>query len=159
MKAVSLPGFLIFCVLLIVGCSSQIVSDVPKPEMAKKFLKDYIAEKSKGNIRLVDFKKRDGVAREKYGVKGYTLEFEAKVEMLKNGVWWYGGDHMYQFMTPEEGDMGWVLSNDILNPNVGVVKPAKKGEQVFIIGSMDFTKKESGWTIGGAQMQVYLGEK
>ena len=151
MKPTALSGFLIFCVLLIVGCSSQVAPDVPRPEMAQKYLENFIRERSVGKIRLAHFKKTDGVASEMFGVKNYTLEYEVKVEILEDGYWDYNVK-IFTFIPAGEAKKeniypAWKYS------------PAKKGEQVFLTGWTSFTKKESGWVYNEGKIEAHLEGK
>ena len=105
-----------------------------------------VESQSKGQIKLVVFKKTDGQQFITNDVKGYKLDFEAEITFEKDGSWlaW----------NKEPGFLGFEFSPpEILKmPNGGSVKVTPEncievghGDRKKVIGLFIATKKESGW--------------
>jgi len=99
--------------------------------VGQKAVSERINQDSQGNIKMVRFKKLNGIPSSEL----YTMEFEAEIEFLSDGFWASGPQPetaaTYRFYS-EEG---------ILLPG----KSVKKGERAKSGGSHRFRKTENGW--------------
>ena len=73
------------CAVLIAGCGSG----VPSPDMGRTVLEEFIKTDWQrgshiGDLKIVSFKKTNGLSSVKDGVKYYHMNFEAEIEFLKN---------------------------------------------------------------------------
>jgi len=104
-------------------------------------------QESKGLIRLVSFRKTDGVLKEFMGIKVYELSYAAEIEFT-NDCTWSGGNEL----------MGWDgrfnASPGSTDPSDGATnffmatqgqESATKGKRINISGKVNFEKTERGW--------------
>ncbi len=130
--------FLLFpLAMLLAACSP---SGKPSARDAKKVFLN-LAEFRDGIAELRDFEKTNGQERELFGVKIYTLEYEVKVRMLKDG---YCGWRLFS------SDKFIATSSPGLFDNAN---GAEAGETVTLTGSTSFELTERGWK--GSDGNVY----
>lgn len=114
---------LVVAVLAFVGCSS--LSGNPSESDAKKIVlsnnnNDIGNQEKEGIIKILSFRKTDGLASIQNGVKCYTLSYELKVEVLKD----IGGFSAFGLGGPGQCKAGGVYS---------------------CTGNVIFVKTEQGW--------------
>src|SRR5450759_1931603 len=96
---------IIVCLLL-----SACGTDRPATETAKAALQGNITGPLAGQLRLADFQKTDGQAKEVMGVKVYELEFRATIEFLDD-VMYQSSENAIQTSAPgptlNRGGFSW----------------------------------------------------
>jgi hypothetical protein len=121
-------------------------------DIAKPYMEQQISSESKGAIKLIEFKKQNGVLNEVMGQKIYTLEYDLTIE-AQRAFWkktgdkllnaqWYWGD----FYTLDNGsDGGWDDFNNNWNH-------FDQGTLIEITGELPFENTENGWRVTGINM-------
>ena len=125
--------------LLLGGCSGD-----SRPAMAETAMREKVANESQGNIRLVSFKKTDGVERDFFGQLTYEMKYEAQIEFLKDCHWISQPTFEWDFHTTVGGPQN---SLETFSPAFFGKQPAKQGDKKLIAGHMMFLKSEKGWRI------------
>ncbi len=135
-----IPFLALIGALLIAGCSSS----TPSVTTGRKVIEDRIASESKGLIKLVSFKKTNGQSFEVMGIKGYKMEYEARIEFLADCMWGGGGGPgQVQGMFAAEPSP-WKARNES-NPAFKGKQQALKNQQPFLTGTLTFEQTEQGW--------------
>ncbi|HEX9871092.1 MAG TPA: hypothetical protein VGC99_21345 [Candidatus Tectomicrobia bacterium] len=93
--------WLVAGILLLVTHISSVGAQVPSPEDAQRIIQQKIQTESKGCMKLNSFKKTDGIERQVFGAKVYTLEYEAEIQFLEECKW-------LQDMTPGSPHAGFI---------------------------------------------------
>lgn len=121
-------GIILLSIFLIVGCSSK-----PSESDAKQAFEQEIQENSNGLIKLISFKKTNGIEKQRSKLEGggafYTMEWIATIESTCDCYWW-----LWDFRIQTDPDSG-----------MRGVTYHHKGERVDVIGATDFEKTENGW--------------
>jgi hypothetical protein len=133
-------------VLALAACTGG-TADTPSTADAQKAFEEIYTEEGRSptpgggvstpGVRVQSFKKTNGQAQEIFGAKAYTMEYEAKVELLEDAFAIKVGEThlLYRpnplFMTSCEG------TEDC--------RELSKGETVTLTGSVDLEKTEMGW--------------
>jgi hypothetical protein len=105
--------------------------------MARKATEDRNKEAlGTGYVRLVAVRKIDGVSRDIFGTKGYSMDCEIDYEVVKGWKW-----------AGFSGDLG-PLANG--KPPEGMTfggpdRTFKKGEKIVVKTLVEFEKAEKGW--------------
>ena len=118
-------------------------------EIAKSFMNNQISSESKGACKLVEFNKQNGVEKEIFGQKIYTLEYRLIIESQKDfwkeskdklfGANWYWTNFS---VLDEKGD---VYAEQFTNN----YKYFTKGMRIEITGVIDFENTDNGWRMSG----------
>jgi len=114
---------------------------IPSESDGRAVLEQKIQQQSKGLIRLVSFRKTDGVARETMGMKLYDLMYSAEIE-LTNDCYWGDG-----------GRLGWQGGFFAERPTGGISqmveysKSGKKGQREQVSATLGFERTENGWSL------------
>lgn len=119
---------LIFSVLLFSACGGSVPSE---SEARAIFEKKYTKGLPDGAVKILEFKKVNGLAGERDGIKFYNMEYEAELE-YPNGV------------NPEcagEYKFSWHCFE---LQTAGILRKAK-GEKEIIKNTLNFVKTENGW--------------
>src|SRR5208282_1934384 len=66
---------------------AQVQTAPPSESLAREYLAGCATEQSKGTLKLVSFRKTDGISRQVDGVPVYQLEFEAEIQVLQDLKW------------------------------------------------------------------------
>lgn len=144
MKPLQLAGLLFGALFGFTACGSS----TPSTSAAESGLRQAIAGDSKDSLRLQDFQKTDGQAREYQGTKAYELDFTASIEFLDDLMF---GASDSEVTAEAPGEIlnntaafiweGWFITA------AGRRHMAFKGDQLKLAGSVVFVKKESGWVV------------
>jgi hypothetical protein len=141
--------FILIILFAFIGCSN---SNAPPEKQGKEKMNQLIEEYISEYANLKSFKKTDGKASEDKGVKGYSMAFQAELE-VKNDCYYYGfagfldknpssefenKDHIKAVLTS-------IFSNKSSMWGRGNGTAKKKGEIVILKGELDFQKTEKGW--------------
>ena len=136
-------------VLIFIGGVSSVVSvsgspSTPNEKDARSFVENQA--KIRGCIRLVDFKKLNGVSLEVMGAKGYEMEFQASYEVFSAPCYGEYDAQRKRFSEPPsiEPDKARAFSKERQ-------LELAKGHR-FEIGKRKilFVKKESGWEVASS---------
>jgi hypothetical protein len=73
--------------MLLVTYFSTVWAQVPSSEDAQRIIQQKIQTESKGCMKLNSFKKTDGIERQVFGAKVYTLKYEAEIQFLEECKW------------------------------------------------------------------------
>lgn len=137
-RAVAPLGFALVAAVL-TACSSSPSEADPRDALSSR-----IEREAEGRIRLVDFKKTNGVRAEVAGVSAYRLEYEAEIEFLQD-VWW--GCPMglcFETVTGAPGSLNFYLYQG--------KKHANRGQRETVTGALEFRKTERGWRGPGGRI-------
>lgn len=96
----------------------------------------------KGPVRLLDFRKIDAQEGEMFGVKVYSVEFEAKVEITENAV-----------IEPDGTIVAWKNVPRIESMRFAFGQKVAQGTQHSFKGQLIFQRTERGWK--GPDGKVY----
>jgi len=124
----------------------------PSESEGEQAIRVQIAREANGRIRLVEFRKTDGMEGQLMGYQVYGMEFAAKIEFTETCKWLIGGPLVQQitFETSRAVTSSSVtrqLLEDAGNPGMVVAQ----GQQVTVTGVIQFIKKESGWAVDAVQ--------
>jgi hypothetical protein len=127
-----------------IGCSGP-----PSQSIGEKLLEKRIESQSGARIKLVSFKKTNGVEN----VNLYEMEYEAEIEFTGTGTWTRGSslDSSVSF----EFSAGTLPKNNLaqlMGSAIGAVN-VSQGEHQTVKGMLRFQKTEQGWR--GEDGQVY----
>ena len=111
-----------------VGCSMK-----PTDADAKRFIEQKIQTNSNGLVKLIDFKKTNGIDKEIQGQKLYKMEWVATIEFSDDCL--INTTSFVAVRQPKGFEQFLHLDK----------KQAQKGTQIQIPGSTEFTKTENGW--------------
>jgi len=120
--------------------------------IAKAYMEQQVSSQSNGKLRLIDFKKQNGVINESFGPKTYTLEYVLVIEAM--GQFWkktedkFMGANWYwtNFTVLDQGSKGgW----DDYNNNWASFD---RGSKIEITGTLSFENTENGWRVTGVNM-------
>ncbi len=121
-------------------------------EIARPYMSQQISDESKGAIKLLDFKKQNGVQNDVYGQKTYTLEYDLIIEVQRGfykktedkflNANWYWGDF---YVLDKGSNGGW----DDYNNNW---QHFDRGTIVEITGDLTFESTDNGWRVSGISM-------
>jgi hypothetical protein len=123
--------------------------------IAKPFMDKQISTESKGACKMVEFYKQNGVEKDIFGQKIYTLEYRLIIE-LQRDFWkesadkglnanWYWGDFN---ALEKKGD---VYAEAFTNN----YQHFSKGTKIEITGVIDFENTDNGWRMTGVNMFSY----
>lgn len=144
LKFLAQLGMTTACVVLMAGCNSS-----PSVSDAENALRQKIENESRGQIKLLYFKKTDGQKFEENGIKGYKMDYEVEIEFQTDGLW-VSGETMY---SGSQGELSFGFTpgqesknsfDQLVNSTTGG-KQVHQGDFVKIVGVMLGEKKESGW--------------
>lgn len=110
-------------------------SSKPTEDDMKRRIEQLIGINSQGMIRLVGFKKRDGMEAERGGVKLYQMEWTAMIEFTKDCLW---ETSTFEAVPPTNSLDG------ILFASSGY-RSAKQGQRIDLNGKTTFRRTENGW--------------
>lgn len=110
-------------------------SSEPTEDEMKRRVEQLIRINSQGMIRLVGFKKRDGMDAERGGVKFYSMEWTAMLEITKDCLW---KNATFEAVPPTNSLDG------ILYTSSGF-QPAKQGQRIDLNSQTTFRRTENGW--------------
>jgi len=136
------------------------IQTTPKPidnsnkvlEIAKPFMENQVSSESKGACKLIEFNKQNGIEKEIFGQKTYTLEYRLMIELQKD-FWKASGD---KFLHAD-----WYWTNFSVLDKKGSVYDEEftnnyayftKGTKVEITGVIVFENTDNGWRITGVNM-------
>ena len=132
LRATHIIGFALAIGLNLTGCKGT-GDDRPTEEQGKAAILNHIQDKKynhAGAIKLLSFRKINGMIQEGHGPKEYKMEFECEIEFTRNCTWdpntWAG-----------QGSF-------ITNPVFGGV-PVKAGQQAKVTSIIIFEKTDNGW--------------
>jgi len=123
--------------ILIPGCTSRL----PSESDGRAALEQKIQQQSKGLIRLVSFRKTDGVEQVVMGMKAYQLTYTAEIELTDDCFWGDGGLLGWQGNFFAERPTGGI------SQRVEYSKSGRKGHQEQISATLTFQRTENGWSI------------
>ena len=115
-------------------------ADTPTPADGKTVLE--AKYQNSACLKLVSFDKLDGQASEFGGVKGYKMKYSASVE-LKAGCFGYFDGKTKKFTSEprnvfsEQGHKNMTALGYL---------PMKAGEKASVVGYINFSKSEKGWS-------------
>jgi hypothetical protein len=121
----------------LLSLKNSVVSTSSKPSETdmKRRVEQQIDINSQGYIRLVDFQKKDGIAKEFGGVKFYEMEWVATLEVTKDCLW---NTESFEAVPPPQGMDG------ILYASSGY-QAVNRGQRINFSGKTTFKKTERGW--------------
>lgn len=148
------PWFRRFAVSAVVLAASACVASPPSTSDAERILRSTFDKGDEQRVRLLSLEKTDGRSAEIMGVKTYDLMFTAKAEFVVNAMYSGGAPLTAQgsevttteYRRPSSG-FSW---NDFALGSQGF-RPARKGDQLHLQGTVSFEKRESGWVATGLQ--------
>jgi hypothetical protein len=108
-----------------------------RKSLGKSQYEQKIEDESKGAIKIRDFKRIDAMEGALAGVSYYAVQFETTLEFEKNS-WKKGSRTLQSFVVTDTQTPDWVY---------GVDAYFNKGDKIFIKGTLNFVKMESGWKI------------
>jgi hypothetical protein len=123
----------VFPLLLVIGCSP---ASGPSTSEAKRALENHIQAESEGLIKLLDFRKIDGQAREIRGAQCYHLEFEVQIEFAQDCTYPGGGPSFTPFFAMKPRQPAFPQDARYLR---------RKGQRQQIKGSIELERTENGW--------------
>lgn len=117
-------------------------------EIANPFMSNQISSESKGACKLVEFNKQNGVEKDIFGQKIYTLEYRLTIELQKD-CWKESEDRLLA--------ANWYWRNfSVLNKRGDELflnyAYFTKGTTIEITGAIDFENTDNGWRITGADI-------
>lgn len=115
------------------GCADK----VPQVSALSHILETAVEGEKAGAIRLSDVRKTDGQSRDMFGVKMYSLEFEAVFDVSEDV-----GCHVDYF-----GKNKLVVYEEREKPT------AFAGDRLKVSGEAEFERKESGWVVSAIRYQ------
>jgi len=107
----------------------------PTEDDMKRRIDQLIGINAQGMIRLVGFKKRDGIDAVRNGVKFYSMEWTAMLEITKDCLW---KSATFEAVPPTNSLDG------ILYASSGF-QPVKQGQRIDLNGETTFRRTENGW--------------
>ena len=130
------PAIMIMAIMAMTGCSAT-----PSSDDGRKVIEQGYGEFA----NVVEFKKIDGQSKSVFGVKGYQMAFEAKVQITKteneiNDMFHspiVDQDQFIQKVKNFSSLIGFEMSTSGVFPVKGTIYP--------INGSIQFSKSEGGW--------------
>ena len=126
-QSVILAFFLLF-LSVATGCSSK-----PTEADVRGLIVQKISQNSNGLIKLVGFRKTNGIEHEFGGTKVYEMEWVAELEFVADCVW---DKSTFEAIPPPQG----------LDAFLHLTKQKKaKGARVDLSGSTTLQKTENGW--------------
>ena len=135
----------LFLILLIVPFLSCGIKD-EKTTKAEKSFKEVISKIEYGKLKVLDFNKVNGIERDMWGTKYYTLEFESKVEAITD-VSFYDDYYNTWKRFFSIYDINDIRKNKQKKfRNIDLVR-FKAGDTFKVSGKINFIKKENGWEI------------
>jgi len=114
---------------------------IPSESDGRAALEQKVQQQSKGLIRLVSFRKTDGVARETMGMKLYDLMYSAEIELTDDCFWGDGGRIGWQggfFAERPTGGMSQIVE---------YAKSGKRGHREHVSATLGFQRTENGWSL------------
>ena len=133
-------------IILFTGCSGG----KPSEGAGKTMLGKHIQDESKGNIKLVNFKKTNGQGDE----HSYQMEYEAEIEFLANGSWLsnsgIAGSTAFVFSSQQYNNNGGISQ---LLGEINGANSVQQGQRKKVKGVLQFQKTEKGWR--GQDGQIY----
>jgi hypothetical protein len=136
------PVFLsLIALVTIAGCSGT-----PTESDAQQTVQQRIQSQSNGLIKLVSFRKTNGIAQEFGGMRAYHMEYTAEIEFIDDCMWSAGGMMGWQGNFSAKRGQSQSYSANFLDLSQGF-RPAKKGERQSISGAFDYVKTENGWRL------------
>jgi hypothetical protein len=146
-------AMLVFAMGTWITCRAD--SSPPLPQDAENVLRQQIDSESQGFIKLVSFKKTDGLMSVVNAVQVYEMDYEAEFEFTSSGTWVKGMQGMgFGFSTQVANPGSWAA---FANQNVNGGIPVHNGDHVRIAGVMQGIKKESGWKLEQGDSHVISG--
>jgi hypothetical protein len=137
MKPIYFTLILAACVC---GCSAP-----EENTAAEAALRQEIESQSKGYIKLVSFTKMDGQSINTGGLKMRQIEYTAEIEFEHRGTWLSGGwpgRLVYHFTMEVQKSQTATMA---LLSSIDAPIIVSAGGHAQIKGTMDGTKKDSGW--------------
>lgn len=118
--------------------------NLPTEQFAKENIEEVIKLESDDEIKLIDFKKNDGLREEANGVSYYSIDFEGKISFIKDG---------FYYNKAYDSEKGFLRFEE-KKPNYEsyYYEEVTKGTEKNIKGVIHFIKKENGWTRNGSKM-------
>lgn len=139
-------GFLkkLLVALLFMGFGSckTLDGDTISENEAKEITQKKIHEHSKGLIELLDFKKNDGVKKEMFGQKAYSMSFHLRLQCKENAHQYFLLDQSFIFESDAKLQKTLKLGSAI---SKGDYKNYLKGEIIEYDSENLFNKTENGW--------------
>lgn len=127
----------------------------PSPADGEKALRQQIDSDSQRQIKLVSFKKTDGLMSVSDGVQNYELDYGAEIEFQANGTWFKGMQGVsFGFSAQQASQGSWAA---FANQNVNGGITVHSSDRAKLSGNIQFIKKESGWTIVSGDCRVVSG--
>ena len=139
MKQLLGASFLFLTVILMASCSGS--RGFPAESNGRSVLEHKVAEQSGGNIKVVSFKKTNGVD----GGQIYQMEFQAEVEFQNSGAWAKGGklaEHVFFKFSSQQVEQGFAA---MVAADLEGWQNVRKGERQSIKDTILFQKTEKGW--------------
>jgi hypothetical protein len=142
----------IMTALAFFGCGSS-ASRPPDAAGRQVFERGIEKGGSRDRVRLLDFRKSNGVPGVENGVSFYKMEYEVDVEFLDNCKW--------MLISPDNSSGRWVLESrptppagrtDLYYAFYGGA-PGQKGQRAKLTGEIRFQRTEKGWR--GPDGQIY----
>lgn len=129
---------LLLVFLLNTAAYSQISAEKAQEDLANTVFKE-----SKENVKLISFKKEDGVKKLKNGISYYSIKFIGEVQFLKNGQ-----IQVMPFLNSAKNSFLDIMDNNgDFYPNGGLFKLVNKDETLNVEGNIQYLKTESGWKV------------
>lgn len=145
-------------ILLWASLSSGCGSDRPAPAAAEDAVRAAITGPKADRLRLVEFRKTDGQAKEIMGVRVYELEFFAGVDVLED-LLYEASDHSLKASesAPTLGTVQGGFSWDAwFNTAVSGREMVYQGDRVALNGTVGFERKESGWVVAAIRFKTSI---
>ncbi len=137
-------AFSVLVAALLVGCSGP-----PSENTGRKVVERQIQTQSNGKIKLVSFKKSNGMGDDHF----YQLEYEAEIEFLADGAWARGtpmdSSASFEFSTQAVGN---TPTAQMMGAAFGAAN-VHRGQRETIKSALRFEKTENGWR--GQDGQIY----
>ena len=132
--------------------SAQVQSDTPSESSAQQWLTNLATEESKGSLKLVGFRKIDGIIRQILGTSVYEFEFEAEVEVLKTLKWrrqLFEGEFngFSTTITDTEAQAKDGVWGGFFNASQNTGVEYKQGTIVHLTGVLSYERSENGWRV------------
>lgn len=146
-------AFVVVQVLFVTGCGPS----RPTPAAGEEALKAGIREERPNMLKLVNFQKADGQAREIQGVKVYVLDFTANVQVLDDQMCESSNQSIKASVAgPALNDGRGFRWDAFFNTAVSGRRMVYQGDQFKLVGQVTFERKESGWVAAGVHFSSTL---
>lgn len=125
--------------------TNSVNNDAAVIKAASYFFKRNFVDRSNGVVSSVfEFKKTDGVQKDVFGQKVYEIEYEVKINLLKDGV------------SPEGGQLdSFAIYDKKLDFDLSYYIKRFKGQSMILKGNMTLYKTDNGYSLGDYEVRLF----